>query len=187
MLDRASPALGRIRRSLAQAQDDARDRVGAILRSDQYARAIQDAIVTIREGRFVMPVKAEFAGEFPGIVHDTSARGQTLFVEPLAALETNNRVRTLRIEEEREVQRILAELSRSVAGASATQSSATSRCWRRSICSCAKANVARAMDAIEPELVDDAVVARRTRPPSAARRAGRSADRSRSTAPRACW
>ena len=85
------PALGRIRRGLAQAQHDARDRVGAIVRSAKYAKAIQDPVVTIREGRFVVPIKAEFSGEFPGIVHDTSSSGQTLFVEPLAALETNNR------------------------------------------------------------------------------------------------
>ncbi len=112
VLDRASPALGRIRRSLSQAQADARDRVGSILNSARYAKAIQDRLVTIRDGRFVIPVKAEFSGELPGIVHDTSASGQTLFVEPLAALETNNRVRTLQIEEEREIQRVLDELSR---------------------------------------------------------------------------
>ncbi|MGA7746850.1 MAG: Smr/MutS family protein, partial [Candidatus Aquilonibacter sp.] len=157
VLDRASPALGRIRRSLAQAQNDARDRVGAILRSDRYARAIQDNVVTIREGRFVVPVKAEFSGEFPGIVHDTSGSGQTLFIEPLAALDDNNRVRTLRLEEEREVQRVLEELSRSVAGAADAIERNIEMLAQIDLL-VAKANVARAMDAIEPELVDDAVV-----------------------------
>ncbi|MBC5816254.1 MAG: hypothetical protein GIW97_06900, partial [Candidatus Eremiobacteraeota bacterium] len=114
VLDRASPALGRIRRSLVTSQNDARDKVSAMLRSSKYANAIQDAVVTIRDGRFVVPIKAEFSGEFPGIVHDTSSSGQTLFVEPLAALETNNRLRTLRLEEEREVARILAELSKRI-------------------------------------------------------------------------
>ena len=104
-------------------------------RSAKYAKAIQDRIVTIRDGRFVVPIKAEFAGEFPGIVHDTSSSGQTLFVEPLAALETNNRVRTLQIEEEREVARILEALSRDVGAHAAADRAQTSRCSRGSICS----------------------------------------------------
>ncbi|MGD0966828.1 MAG: Smr/MutS family protein [Candidatus Aquilonibacter sp.] len=156
VLDRASPALGRIRRNLAQAQNDARDRVGAILRSDRYARAIQDNVVTIREGRFVVPIKAEFSGEFPGIVHDTSGSGQTLFIEPLAALDDNNRIRTLRLEEEREVLRILEELSRGVGNAADTIERNIEMLSQIDLL-VAKANVARAMDAIEPELVDDAV------------------------------
>jgi DNA mismatch repair protein MutS2 len=157
VLDRASAALGRIRRNLAQAQNDARDRVGAILRSDRYARAIQDSVVTIREGRFVVPIKAEFSGEFPGIVHDTSGSGQTLFIEPLAALDDNNRIRTLRLEEEREVLRILDELSRSVGGVADAIERNIEMLAQIDLL-VAKANVARAMDAIEPELVDDAVV-----------------------------
>jgi DNA mismatch repair protein MutS2 len=115
ILDRASPALARIRRGIVQAQDDARERTAALARSARYARAIQDAIVTLRDGRFVVPIKAEFAGEVPGIVHDTSASGQTLFVEPLETLETNNRVRALRAQEEHEIARVLAELSSLVA------------------------------------------------------------------------
>ena len=157
VLDRASPALGRIRRSLSQAQADARDRVGSILRSGKYARAIQDDVVTIREGRFVVPVKAEFSGEFPGIVHDTSSSGQTLFVEPLAALDSNNRVRTLRLEEEHEVRRVLEELSRNV-GEHADAIDRNIEMLAQVDILVAKANVARAMDAIEPELVDEAVV-----------------------------
>ncbi|HEY5257431.1 MAG TPA: Smr/MutS family protein [Candidatus Baltobacteraceae bacterium] len=147
--DRASPALGRIRRGLSAAQADARDRVGTLARSGH--RAIQDAVVTIRDGRFVVPVKAEFAGEFPGIVHDTSASGQTHFVEPLAALEANNRLRTLRLEEEREVARVLEQLSRAV-GARASQIDANVEVLARLDLLCAKAAVARAMDAIAPEL-----------------------------------
>lgn len=157
VLDRASPALGRIRRSLAQAQADARDRVGGILRSAKYAKAIQDFVVTIREGRFVVPVKAEFSREFPGIVHDTSASGQTLFVEPLAALETNNRLRTLRIDEEREVERILAELSRRV-GERAAAIEANVEMLAAVDLLVAKAQVARSMEAVAPALEDGPVV-----------------------------
>lgn len=157
VLDRASPALGRIRRSLSQAQSDARDRVGSILKSAKYAKAIQDDVVTLREGRFVVPIKAEFSGMVPGIVHDTSSSGQTLFVEPLAALDSNNRVRTLRIEEEREIQRILEDFSGRV-GASAATIEANVDVLAALDVLVAKANVARAMQAIAPELTDDAEI-----------------------------
>ncbi len=157
ILDRASPALGRIRRGMVNAQNDARDRVTSIVRSGKHARVIQDAVVTIREGRFVVPIKAEFAGEFPGIVHDSSSSGQTLFVEPLAALESNNRVRTLRIEEEREIARILEELSRGV-GAHAAAIDNNVEMLSEIDVLVARANVARSMDAIAPELADEAIV-----------------------------
>lgn len=149
--DRASPALGRIRRALSQAQSDARDRVGSIARSGH--RAIGDSVVTIRDGRFVVPIKAEFAGEFSGIVHDTSSSGQTYFTEPLAALESNNRVRTLRIEEEREVGRILDALSHEV-GKRAEQIEVNVEMLARLDVLASKAEIARAMDANAPELSD---------------------------------
>ena len=104
-----------------------------------------------------MPVKAEFSGEFPGIVHDTSASGQTLFVEPLSTLDANNRVRTLRIEEEREVQRILEEFSGRV-GADAAAIERNVDILAAVDLLVAKAEVARAMDAIAPELSDEPVV-----------------------------
>ncbi len=151
--ERASHALGRIRKSLAHAQSDARDRVSALLRSSKHAKAIQDAVVTIREGRFVIPIKAEFGGMVPGIVHDTSSSGQTLFVEPLAALEANNRVRTLRLEEEREINRILAALSRLV-GSNAVQIEANVEMLAVLDVLVAKARVAQAMDARAPELLE---------------------------------
>jgi len=157
VLDRASPALARIRKSLVQAQNDARDRVSSILRSAKYAKAIQDSVVTIREGRFVVPVKAEFSGMLPGIVHDTSSSGQTLFVEPLAALETNNRVRTLRIEEEREVQRILEELSRRTGGEAGAIESNVEMLAAIDLL-VAKARVAQSMDASAPLLSDEPAV-----------------------------
>jgi DNA mismatch repair protein MutS2 len=157
VLERASPALGRIRRSLQNAQNEARDRVSSLLRSSRYARAIQDSVVTIREGRFVVPIKAEFSGEFPGIVHDTSSSGQTLFVEPLAALDANNRVRTLRLEEEREIARILEELSRLV-GSNAAQIEANVEVLAQLDLLVAKARVAQGMDAREPELTESATI-----------------------------
>ncbi len=158
IVDRASPSLGRIRKNLQHAQTEARDRVNALLRSPKYARAIQDKVVTIRDGRFVVPVKAECSADVPGIVHDTSSSGQTLFVEPLAALDANNRVRTLRIEEEREIQRILDQLSRQV-GADANQIEANVEMLAQLDVLVAKARVAQTMDAIAPELIEEAGVA----------------------------
>ncbi|GAC1405436.1 MAG: endonuclease MutS2 [Candidatus Velthaea sp.] len=157
VLDRASPALGRIRRGIAQAQDDARDRAAALLRSAKYARAIQDHIVTVRDGRYVVPIKAEFAGEVPGIVHDASASGSTLFVEPLEALETNNRLRALRMQEEHEVARILAELS-TLVGGEAAQIDLNVGLYVELDLSFARAAVAERMNAVAPMLVDEAVV-----------------------------
>ncbi|HEX5273853.1 MAG TPA: Smr/MutS family protein [Candidatus Rubrimentiphilum sp.] len=157
VLDRASPALGRLRKSLQSAQREARDRVTALLRSPKYARAIQDSVVTIRDGRFVVPVKTEFSADVPGIVHDTSSSGQTVFVEPLAALETNNRVRTLQIEQEREIARILAQLSRE-AGAQAARIEANMEMLAELDGLAAKADVAQAMDARAPELTQDSGV-----------------------------
>ena len=149
VLDRASPALARVRRQIAQAQDDARDRTVALTRSAKYARAIQDAIVTLRNGRYVIPVKAEFAGEFPGIVHDTSATGQTLFIEPLETLETNNRVRALRAQEEHEVARILAELS-ALTGGEATHIRTNVAIYVDLDLALARAAVADRMNAVAP-------------------------------------
>jgi DNA mismatch repair protein MutS2 len=154
VLDRASPALARARRNAAHAQDEARDRCAAILRSPRYAKAIQDAIVTVREGRFVIPVKAEFSGAVPGVVHDTSSTGHTLFIEPLDALDVNNRLRTLRIEEEREVARILAQLS-SLVGSRAEQAETNLDVLADIDLVLARVRVAQAMDALAPVVVDE--------------------------------
>jgi DNA mismatch repair protein MutS2 len=154
VLDRASPALGRIRRSLVHAHSEARDRLGSILSSAKYAKAIQERIVTIRNGRLVIPIKAEFASTVPSIVHDTSSSGQTLFVEPLAALESNNRVRTLQIEEEREVTRILEAFSREV-GARAGEIEGNVDMLARLDLLAAKAEHAVRTGAIAPELSDE--------------------------------
>jgi DNA mismatch repair protein MutS2 len=157
ILDRASTALARIRRGIAQAQDDARDRAAALVRSARYASAIQDAIVTLRDGRYVVPVKAEFQSQVPGIVHDSSASGQTLFIEPLETLEANNRLRALQAQEQAEIARILAELS-ALVEREAAQCATNVDVYVELDLAAARAQVAVKMDAIAPELVDDAVV-----------------------------
>lgn len=154
VLDRASPALGRIRRGVAHAIEDARARCQALLRSSQFSKAIQDSVVTVRDGRFVIPVKAEFQNAIPGVVHDTSSSGQTLFVEPLGALECNNRLRTLRLEEEREVARVLAELSADV-GARAAAVEANCEALAEIDFVLARARLAEEMRAIAPAIVDE--------------------------------
>jgi len=157
VLDRASPALGRIRRGIASAQDDARERATSLLRSAKYARAIQDQIVTVRDGRYVVPIKAEFVGEVPGIVHDASSSGATLFVEPLEALETNNRLRALRMQEEHEVARILAELS-TLAGSESEQISTDVALYVELDLAYARSVIAERMNAVAPVLVDEAIL-----------------------------
>lgn len=109
--DSASDALFSIRRKIRNLQMRARDHLDKMIRSSSHQRYLQDAIVTIRDGRFVVPVKAEYRGEVPGLVHDTSASGATLFIEPISVVETNNEVRVLQAQEKEEIDRILAELS----------------------------------------------------------------------------
>ncbi len=114
ILDSASPALARIRAELRGAHDRLVTRMREIMSAAPFRDAVQDPVVTQRNGRYVIPVRAEFRGQVPGIVHDQSASGATLFVEPLAVVEMANRWRTLMLEEQREVERILRALSQAV-------------------------------------------------------------------------
>lgn len=114
VLDSASPALGRIRSELRGAHDRLVSRLREIMASSPFREAVQDPVVTQRAGRYVIPIRAEWRGQVQGIVHDQSASGATLFIEPLAVVEMGNRWRTLRLDEEREVERILRALSQSV-------------------------------------------------------------------------
>ncbi len=114
MADSASPALGDIRRKIRAASLRAREVLDRMIRSTTYQKYLQDPIVTIRSGRFVVPVRAEYRSEVAGLVHDTSGSGSTLFIEPIGAVEANNQVRVLQSEEEKEIERILAELSAEV-------------------------------------------------------------------------
>ncbi|HSJ57997.1 MAG TPA: endonuclease MutS2, partial [Anaerolineae bacterium] len=115
VVDDASPALARIRREMRTAHDRLLDRLNNIVASSRYGTFLQEALVTQRSGRYVIPIKAEFKGRIPGIVHDTSASGATIFIEPLSVVDLGNRWRELQIEEQKEVERILADLSAQVA------------------------------------------------------------------------
>jgi DNA mismatch repair protein MutS2 len=114
VLDAASPALGRIRAELRGAHDRLVTRLREIMSAPPFRDVVQDPVVTQRNGRYVIPIRAEARGQVPGIVHDQSASGATLFVEPLAVVDMANRWRTLILEEEREIERILRALSQEV-------------------------------------------------------------------------
>jgi DNA mismatch repair protein MutS2 len=114
VLDSASPALGRIRSELRGAHDRLVSRLREMMSSPPFRDVVQDPVVTQRAGRYVIPIRAESRGQVPAIVHDQSASGATLFVEPLAAVDMGNRWRSLLLDEEREVERILSALSQSV-------------------------------------------------------------------------
>ncbi len=109
--DSASPELATIRRQMRAAAARARDALQKILSSPSYQKALQEPIITMRSDRYVVPVKVEHKGAIPGLVHDVSASGATLFVEPMAAVKANNELRELASREKLEVERILAELS----------------------------------------------------------------------------
>ena len=111
MADNASPQLATIRRKIRSASSRAREQLEKMVRSPVTQKYLQDPIITMRDGLFVVPVKAECRGDVPGLVHDTSSSGATVFVEPMAVVEANNEVRVLLSQEQAEMERILAELS----------------------------------------------------------------------------
>lgn len=112
--DNASPILADIRRKIVNNGSKIRDILDKIIRGPS-SKYLQDAIITQRDGRFVVPVKTEHKGDIKGIVHDTSSSGSTYFIEPMSVVETNNEIRVLRLKEQEEIMRILAELSSNVA------------------------------------------------------------------------
>ncbi|RLT41734.1 MAG: endonuclease MutS2 [Chloroflexi bacterium] len=109
--DSASPELAQIRREAIAAHDRLKTRMEAIAGASGIRNALQDAIVVMRDGRYVLPVKADFRGAVRGVVHDTSASGATVYVEPLAVVELGNQWRELQVQERHEVERILRDLS----------------------------------------------------------------------------
>lgn len=110
--DDASPLLKNIRRKIAAAHNHIKNRLNEYVRND--TKHLQDALVTVREGRFVLPVKSENRSAIPGLVHDTSGSGATVYVEPFPIVELNNALRVLQAEEREEIERILAALSQRV-------------------------------------------------------------------------
>jgi DNA mismatch repair protein MutS2 len=156
VLDSASAELAAIRKRMRVAQDRVRERLNAMLRSTEMAGVIGEAIVTLRAGRYVIPVRAEAKGRVKGIVHDQSASGATLFIEPLGVVELNNTWTQAALDAEREEERILDELSREVETRveplrASLDALARADLWM------ARARLGRQMDGVRPDVVPDAV------------------------------
>ncbi len=153
VLDSASAALAQIRRDLQIAHGRLEDRLRAIVNNSAFAPYLQEALITMRGGRYVIPVKSEHKGRIQGIVHDQSSSGATLFIEPLATVEINNEIRELELAEQEEIRRILAELTAQVA-ASADPLTWTVEALAELDAAFARARYANALGATAPLLLD---------------------------------
>lgn len=116
MADTASNTLFEVRRKIQATENSIRDKLDAIIKNSTTNKFLQDAVVSLRNGRFVVPVKAEYRGEVGGVIHDVSSTGATVFVEPTAVVEANARIMQLRSQEKAEIERILVAFTEQVAG-----------------------------------------------------------------------
>ncbi len=155
--DSASTRLAIIRREVRVSHDRLMSKITNIATSSGNAKYLQEQHVTQRNGRYVIPLKAEFKGRIPGVVHDQSSSGATLFIEPLSTVELNNRYRELQIEEENEVRRVLAELCGLVAH-EADRIVVTVEGLAYLDLVMARAKYAISLNALEPKLADFKVV-----------------------------
>lgn len=162
--DGASAELSDIRRRIRSAAARAREALQKIISSPAYQKALQEPIVTTRGERYVVPVKVEHKGAVPGLVHDVSSSGATLFVEPMAAVKANNEVRELRAAEKKEIERVLAELSADCAGFRGDIESDFNVLAALDLIF-AKAKLSDKLDCVEPELGGDTLRLRKARHP----------------------
>lgn len=155
ILDSASPELASMRRRLRVAQDRVRERLNTMLRSSALAGVIGEAIVTMRAGRYVIPIRAEAKGKVKGIVHDQSASGATLFIEPLTVVELNNTWTQASLDAAREEERILEELSREVEAAAQPLLASLAALARADLW-LARARLGMQLDGVRPQFAEDA-------------------------------
>ncbi len=151
VLDSASPALRSARVKIRSINNKIRDTLDSIVKSAQWSKLLQDPVVSLRNGRFVVPVKSEMRSQASGIVHDQSSSGATLFIEPMAIVELNNQLRQAVAVEEAEIERILTELSAAVAE-QAAKIVRTLRAVTQIDYAMAKGKLSYQMDATAPEL-----------------------------------
>jgi len=151
--DGASPELSDIRRHMRIQSGKIREGLQKIISSPAYSKFLREPIITIRQGRYVVPVKSECKNDVPGLVHDVSATGSTYFVEPMSAVSANNALRELEIEEKKEIERILAELSAEAASYKDAILDNISTLVKLDVIF-AKAKLAYRMNAWEPEMND---------------------------------
>lgn len=155
--DDASPELSTIRRKMKNLNAKIKDTLNGMLHSSHYKKYLQDAIVTMRGDRYVIPVRAECRAEIPGIVHDSSSSGATIFVEPMSVVNANNEIRDLKSREQQEIERILMELSAQVC-----EYSHAIFVDYKNVCELdfmfAKARLSLDMNGTEPELNDKGII-----------------------------
>ena len=155
--DGASRELADIRRKMRIAASKAREVLDKIIHSSTYQKYLQEAIITQRDGRYVVPVKQEFRSQVAGLVHDTSSSGSTVFIEPMGVVNANNDIRVLKGEEEKEIERILFELSGLCAGC-ATDIIDSYKTLVQLNLIFAKAHLAYKMKAVRPVMNDSGVI-----------------------------
>ncbi|NLT64855.1 MAG: endonuclease MutS2 [Clostridiales bacterium] len=162
--DGASSELSTIRRHMRAASARVREALQKIISSPAYAKALQEPIITTRSERYVVPVKADHKGSIPGLVHDVSASGATLFVEPLAAVKANNELRELHAKEKQEIERILMELS-AECGDHADDIIRDFNVLVELDCIFARAKLSYKLDCQEPVISDERVILKKARHP----------------------
>ncbi|MFW6386665.1 MAG: endonuclease MutS2 [Bacillota bacterium] len=155
--DSASTRLRSLRRKMEDLEDRIRQELEDIIRSSRYQSMLQDSLVTRRENRYVVPVKKEYRNTFSGIVHDHSASGMTVYMEPMAVVELNNTLREVKSEEEKEIERILQQLSYKIAGRVGEIISGLKICSLLDVVF-ARVKYSREIDGTAPELNDRGVV-----------------------------
>lgn len=155
--DSASAKLQSLRRAISRANAKLKERLDGYTKKGELAKYLRENIVTIRDGRYVVPVKSECRSSVKGLVHDVSATGATVFIEPFAIVEANNELKTLRTEEQMEIERILTELGQTVAE-HATELSEGQRVLTECGVIFAKAEFAKKTDAYRPRLNDCGII-----------------------------
>jgi DNA mismatch repair protein MutS2 len=153
VLDSASPELSRIRHELRTGEARVRERLEQMIRNPSVQKMLQDNLVTMRGDRYVIPVKQEYRGQFGGLIHDQSASGATLFIEPESVVQLNNKLRELKLKEEQEIEKILRQLTVLVA-AEADELDVNVDCLGQLDFLFAKAGLAREMKAVLPLMND---------------------------------
>ena len=154
MSDGASAELSSIRKRIVRQGMNIREQLDKLIKSKSTQKYLQDALVTMRDGRYVVPVRSEYKNEIPGLVHDTSATGQTFFIEPMSVVEANNEIRVLKAKEQAEIERITREMSEQV-GANADSIANNFRVAQLLELYFAKANLGAKMRAIAPIITDE--------------------------------
>lgn len=155
--DNASPELMRLRNRIVELERQTKRYVTGVLQNKEYQKYFQDALVTVRNNRYVVPIKQEYRHAFPGIVHDTSASGSTLYIEPLAIVNANNDLQAARIGETKEIERIFRRLTALVSGQYDDLMDST-KCVAALEFTFAKAQLAQQMKACRPAVSQKGIV-----------------------------